>query len=180
MSTVLRSLKKPVSLPVSPGGQNGRKYSMNKSATGTEYVNAQMKELKLLIDKLASEIHAPSTGLVFTKLFTGRYAFIQANLITDEYNGGVRCRLQVRGGEWNGYRSYGDTTVDYHGSMSISENVVPEGLRPSENMSISGDTYWRTGTTGGGTVNMSLSTGGNLSVTVTGSGPFNRTFEWML
>ena len=143
-------------------------------------MNAQTEELRFLIDKLAGEIHAPSTGLVFTKLFTGRYAFIQANLITDEYNGGVRCRLQVRGGEWNGSQSYGDTTVEYYGSMSISAVVVPEGLRPSESMSQNANTYWRTGTTGGGTVNMSLSTGGNLSVTVTGSGPFNMTFEWTL
>lgn len=52
-----RSSKKPVRQPASNGGKSGRTFYMKtKSATGTEYVNAQLMDLKDLIDKYAKII----------------------------------------------------------------------------------------------------------------------------
>lgn len=154
---------------------------MNKSATGTEYVNAQMEELKLKIDELAGELHGTTMGLVYAGLFIRPCAFVHVALITDMYRDQVRCTLHVYGTQWNGSQSYHDQTVEYYGSMLLTEDrAIPEGYRPAEALTDSYNIYWRSGSNPGGTVSIQVSTSGRLQVNITGSGRFNQTFRYYL
>lgn len=149
------------------------------NATGTEYVNAQMMELKTKIDKLAGELHGTTMGLVYTDLFTAQCAYVQVALTSDIYNGQIRCRLSFSGVQWNGSESYKDQTVEYYGSMSVSKNnAIPETYRPSETLQHSQNISWQGGDRGGGTVNIEVSTTGRIQVGITGSGYFNYTFTY--
>lgn len=151
------------------------------NATGTEYVNAQMMELKTKIDKLAGELHGTTMGLVYMDLFTGSYAYVHVALITEEYNGRIRCSLSIYGSQWNGSESYKDYTVEYYGSMSVTKNrAIPEGYRPETALTDSFNINWRSGHNPGGTVDMEVLPNGRLHVGIEGSGRFSKTFEYYL
>ncbi len=154
---------------------------MDKSATGTEYVNAQAEDLRMEIDKLAGEIQGTTIGLVYEELFQGQFAYAQVVLVTDIYRDRLRCRLKVCGAQWNGTASELDKTVTYYGSLTVTrDQAIPEALRPPEAIADNASIIWRGGHSGGGTVSINVSTGGRIQIAVEGSGYFNRSFEYLL
>lgn len=116
---------------------------MSKSATGTEYVNAQIEELRLIIDDLASKIKAPQTedsGLVYEKIFTGTYAYVGVTLIVELRPGqSTKCTLRVGFAQWNGSETYQGQTVTYYGSINVDKKgEIPAAYRPTAKVSHSG------------------------------------------
>lgn len=125
-------------------------------------MNAQTEELRFLIDKLAGEIHAPETGLLFLKTFRdpSGSGFFTVWIIR---NGANSFTLGVHGGVNNG--SGFSRTVD---------TKIGELAHPSATVTITRNLMWDNYyfPEGHGTITVSLSTTGNLTINV--SNPHGR------
>lgn len=136
---------------------------MTKSPHGTEYVNAQVSELKVVIDKYAEEIanSLPETGLVYFHTFydpSGKGMFcvwIVGNGVDQE--GKHSFTLGVHGGVNNGSGF----------SRTVRLKVKPVVL-PAQIVTIQRDLEWDNYyfPEGHGSITVTLSTSGHLSINV--------------
>ena len=149
---------------------------MTKSATGTEYVNAQAANLRLEIDDLASKIEgSPQTetdGLVYNKIFVGKYAYVSVALIIEVQQTRTKCTLRFYFAQWNGSETYQGDTVAYYGSLNVDKKKeIPAAFRPIEKLSHSGQMRsWTPQPPYSGNYNLEVYTDGRLHVVLNGSG----------